>query len=83
MPTLTTPTVDENLWSSHRFWSRYRLPRGVTLLVSGTSVYAAQYPYQEDLEQYDHVYMGGRSYEITQAEADVLIAAGYGDYITP
>lgn len=83
MPKLTTPTVDENLWTTDVFFSRYRLPRGVSLLVSGPTVTATQYPYQEDLEQYDHVYMGGREHTITQAEADVLTAAGYGDFITP
>lgn len=83
MPTLHTPAVDENLWSSHRFWSRYRLPRGVSLLVSGTSVTATQYPYQEDLEMYDHAYIGGRDYEVSEAEAQILIDAGYGDLITP
>lgn len=83
MPTLETPTVDENLWSSHPLWSRYRLARGVTLLVSGSNVYATQYPHQEDLEQYDHVYLGGHVHTITPAGAAILTAAGYGDYITP
>lgn len=82
MPTLNLPTVDENLWTHHRFWSRYRLARGVSFLVSGASVTATQYPYQEDLEHYDHVYLGGHIYEISDAEAAVLTDAGYGQYVT-
>lgn len=82
MPTLTTPAVVDPLWASHRLWSRYSLHRGVTLAVKGSQVSALQYPLQEDLAAYDHVYMGGRIYTITQPEADVLTAAGYGSLIT-
>jgi hypothetical protein len=42
----------------------------------------AQYPYQDDLDGYDAVYLGGHVYEITDAEAAVLIAAGYGANIS-
>lgn len=82
MPTLTTPSVLEAHWSTDRLFSRYSIHRGVTLAVSGETVSAIQYPLQEDLEHYDRVYMGGQIYEITQAEADVLTAAGWGEYIT-
>lgn len=82
MPTLNLPTVDENLWTADRFWSRYRIARGISLLVSGATVTATQYPYQEDLDSYDYVYLGGHVYDITDAEATVLTNAGYGGYIT-
>lgn len=82
MPTLTTPTVDEPLETEHPLFGRYKLTRGVSLLVSGSTVVSAQYPNQEDLDLYDHVYLGGRSYDITSEEAAVLTAAGYGSYIT-
>lgn len=80
---LRGPTYDENLWTSDRFLIRYRLPRGITLAVDGTEVVELTYPYQEDLEQYDVVYLGGKDHRITAHEANVLIAAGYGDFITP
>lgn len=81
MPTLTTPTVDQPLETEHPLFGRYKLNRGITLLVSGPTVIEAQYPAQEDLADYDFVYLGGRSYEISDAEAVTLIAAGYGGYI--
>jgi len=80
--TLTTPTVDEGIWTNDRLFSRYRIARGVTLLVSGSTVTAVQYPEQEDLDGYDHVYLGGHVYTLTPEEATILIAAGYGAYIT-
>lgn len=83
MPTLRPPEVLDHLWTNDPLFSRYRQHRGVSLLVSGTAVTATQYPYQEDLDAYDHVYMGGHEYEISEAEAEILTDAGYGDYITP
>lgn len=82
MPTLTTPKIAEQLWARDRLFGRYRIDRGVTLVVSGSTVRAVQYPLQEELGGYDHVYMGGHVYTITSAEAAVLTAAGYGAYIT-
>lgn len=82
MPTLTTPTAEQGIESDHPLWGRYRLKRGLTLLVSGSTVIQTQYPNQEDLDLYDHVYLGGRSYDITSSEAAVLTAAGYGAYIS-
>lgn len=84
MPFFTTPTVDDPLESRHALWGRYKLTRGLTLLVSGSTVIEAQYPNHQDITDnlYDYVYYGGRTYEISDAEAATLIAAGYGSYIT-
>lgn len=82
MPTLNTPSTLESLWTNDRLFGRYKLHRGVTLAVTGATVKAIQYPLQEDLATYDRVYTGGHTYNITQAEADVLSAAGWGAYIT-
>lgn len=82
MPTLVTPTYDENLWTSHPLFSRYRLPRGITLAVTGAIVVELRYPFQGDLDQYDHVYQGGHVHDITDAEATILTNAGYGAFIT-
>lgn len=82
MPTLTPPTEDQEIESSHPLWGRYKLNRGLSLLVSGSTVTLVQYPNQEDLDQYDYVYLGGYTHTISTAEAATLTAAGYGAYIT-
>ena len=59
------------------------IPRGYSLLVNGTTVTEVQTPYQNDIENADACYMGGHEYILTEAEAQVLIDAGYSDYLTP
>ena len=59
------------------------IARGVTLIVNGTSVEATLYPYQNTLADADAYYLGGHVYTLTDAEAQILIDAGYADYLTP
>ena len=57
--------------------------RGLTLIVSGSSVEATLYPYQDTLFDADFYILGGHTQEITDEQAAILIAAGYGDYVEP
>lgn len=82
MPTLTPPTVDQPLETEHPLFGRYKLTRGLSLLVTGSTVIEVQYPNQDDLDDYDFVYLGGYSHTISDAEAVTLTNAGYGSYIT-
>jgi hypothetical protein len=59
------------------------IARGLTLIVNGTTVEATLYPYQDTLYNADWYILGGHTQEITDAQAAILIAAGYGDYVTP
>jgi hypothetical protein len=59
------------------------IPRGVSLLVNGTTVTATQTPSQDDLAAASYYFLGGHEYTISDAQATVLINAGYGDYVTP
>jgi hypothetical protein len=53
------------------------------LLVNGTTVTEVQTPYQNDIENADACYMGGHEYILNESEAQILIDAGYSDYLTP
>ena len=55
--------------------------RGISLLVTGTTVVENQTPSQDDLSACDYYFLGGHEYTITNAQAAVLIAAGYGEYL--
>lgn len=57
------------------------IPRGVTLIVNGTQVTETLYPYQNTLADADWYILGGHNQEITDAQAQILIDAGYGDYV--
>ena len=59
------------------------IPRGVSLLVNGTTVTENRTPSQDELADADTYYLGGCVYTLTNAEAQILIDAGYNDYLTP
>ena len=59
------------------------IPRGVTLIVKDGIVEETLYPYQNTLADADYYFLGGHVYTVTDDQAAVLIAAGYGDYLTP
>ena len=59
------------------------IPRGVTLIVNGTQVTETLYPYQNTLADADWYILGGHNQEITDAQAQILIDAGYGAYVEP
>lgn len=75
---LTPPVVMEPAERAHRLFRRVPIPRGVSLLVTGTSVVESRWPTIEQQEAADVVYMGGHEYVLTDADAQVLIDAGYG-----
>ncbi len=58
------------------------IPRGISLLVTGSTVVENQYPSQDDLANVDYYFLGGHVYTVSNEQAAVLIAAGYGDYLT-
>ncbi len=80
--TFTPPRVSEGMATDHPLFRYYRIERGVSVLVTGSTVTQVQYPDQEAVQAADFAYLGGHIYPITQAEADTLTAAGYGAYIT-
>ena len=59
------------------------IPRGYTLLVTGTTVTENQTPSQDALAAADYYFLGGHNYDITDEQAAVLIAAGYSEWVTP
>lgn len=82
VPTLTPPTRDQGPAALDRLFVRYKIARGVSLLVTGASVVEMQYPSQTDIAAADHFYQGGMVHTISDAEATTLTNAGYGAYIT-
>ncbi len=58
------------------------IPRGVSLLINGTTVTESQTPSQDDLAAADVYYLGGHTYVLDDAEAQILINAGYSEYLT-
>ena len=57
--------------------------RGQTIIVNGTTVTLSLTPSQDELAAASYYFLGGHEYEISAYQAQVLIDAGYGDYVTP
>jgi len=57
--------------------------RGQTLIVNGTQVTITLTPSQDDLASASYYFLGGHEYTISDYQAQVLIDAGYGDWVTP
>ena len=58
------------------------IPRGYSLLVTGTTVTEIQTPSQDQLAAAGYYFLGGHEYVVSQAQATVLINAGYSAYLT-
>lgn len=82
MPSFTPPTVDEGMDTTNGLFRYYKITRGVSVLVTGSTVRQVQYPSQDDCAAADFVYLGGHTYTISDAEAATLTAGGLGAYIT-
>ena len=57
--------------------------RGQTMIVNGTTVTLTLTPSQDDLAAASYYFLGGHEYEISDYQAGVLTAAGYGTWLTP
>ena len=73
-----TPTVSEGPAGGHRLFYFYTLERGITIIKSGGVYSQIRYPLDEDLADYDVVYLGGRDHVVSEAEKAELIAGGVG-----
>jgi len=71
------PVVEEGPAGQGPLFSRYRLRRGVTVLIKDGVVSEHRFPFQELVMDADFSYLGGRKYEVSEAEKDLLQAAGY------
>lgn len=78
MPFFTPPTVNES--SSDFFFGRYSVPVGQSVVKTNGVYKTTPYPWLGDIahltEGVDY-FLGGRTYTVTGAVADALIAAGY------
>lgn len=80
---LVNPSIQETPAAWDRLNIRFGLHRGITIMQDAEGVWSTvRYPAQTEIEAAQVVYMGGHRHVLTVAEADALILAGYGSYIT-
>jgi len=73
-----TPTVREGPAGGHRLFHFYKLDRGITIVKSGGTYSQVRYLLDEDLDNYQEVYLGGRNHTVNEATKAALIAGGVG-----
>ena len=73
-----TPTVREGPAGRARLFYFYKLDKGITIVKSGATYSQIRYPLDEDLADYDVVYLGGREHVVSEAVKAELIAGGVG-----
>jgi len=76
------PTVDESPAGFSRLFWRYRIARGDTILVYGTTTVRTRTPGVDETQDADYCYLGGHEYILSQGEYDILVANGYSANIT-
>lgn len=78
MPTFTPPTQSQAV--EDRFWGRYSVPVGISVLWNGSTFTDVPYPWLGeliDLVEGETWFQGGRVYTVTSDVAAALNAAGY------
>jgi hypothetical protein len=69
------------VFTRDRLWRRFPIPTGITMLVTDGAVTLKEYVSDLELKQADNFYLGGYRHQITPAERNTIVAAGYGDLI--
>jgi hypothetical protein len=73
-----TPIVREGPAGGGRLFHFYKLDKGITIVKSGATYSQVRYLLDEDLVDYDVVYLGGRDHVVSEAVKAELIAGGVG-----
>lgn len=77
-----TPSYELKPVHGGRLLSRYRMNVGQSVVKYGSTYELVVSPSIDIWNVADEVYLGGRVYEISDEEAALLTAAGFGQYLT-
>ena len=77
-----TPSYELKPVNGGRLLSRYRMNVGVSVVKYGATYETVYTPSIDTWNTADEVYLGGRVYEVSNEEAALLTAAGFGQYLT-
>lgn len=78
---LQTPT-QEIAYTDHVLLSRYPVLVGISLLITDGVGKLQSDPSQDEILAADYYFGGGRRHILSNEEYAVVVAAGYGDYVS-
>ncbi len=73
-----TPTVKEGPSGGHRLFYFYKLDKGITIVKHNGTYHQVRYLLDEDLTDYEEIYLGGRNHVVSEATKAALIAGNVG-----
>jgi hypothetical protein len=73
-----TPTVREGPAGGHRLFHFYKLDRGITIVKTGGTYYQTRWLVDDQLDDYQEIYLGGRDHTVSEATKAALIAGNVG-----
>jgi hypothetical protein len=73
-----TPVVAEGPAGGHRLFYFYKLNRGITIVKDNGVYKQVRYLVDEDLQDYQEVYLGGHRHIVDDAARTALIAGNVG-----
>lgn len=71
-----TPIVREGPAGAHRLFHFYKLDRGVTIVKSNGVYSQTRWLVDDQLDDYQEIYLGGRNHIVSEATKAALIAGG-------
>lgn len=71
------PQVMEGYPLRDKWWRRVVSPRGVAVLIDGATVTTSRAVTEDELNEYQYVFLGGREHVVTEAVKDVLVGLGF------
>lgn len=78
----TPPTVNEAPAGPGPLFSRFVIARGETVIMNNGTFTTTRYPDLATLAAADAYWLGGYTYQVTDAQATALSLLGYGEYIS-
>lgn len=71
----------EQVYTNNILLSRYGIDTGKTILIKDNIVTVTDYVYQDEFEDADYAYQGGRWYQLSQQEYEAFVNAGRADLV--
>ena len=71
----------EQVYTDNILMSRYGIDTGKTILIKDNIVTVTDYVYQQEFEDADYAYQGGRWYQLSQEEYEAFVNAGRSDLV--
>jgi hypothetical protein len=73
-----TPIVREGPAGGHRLFHFYKLDKGLTVIKNNGTYSITRYLMDDQLDDYQEIYLGGRDHVVSEATKAALIAGGIG-----